>query len=414
MQCGDARSLALPEVGGVQIIGESPHQAGVALQALRAMADKLQLAPVLRAEIRQGRGVSVVHAWLDDAALAAWTPGHDTLGLHAHLEHSSASAHERPHVPPDVPLNEPPDAPPDARPDEPAMEREILAALLACPQAVAFPDIEALASSVRVRRHIALDARRTALAFKTQAAERPAEFWHYDEEHGFLLNPGADLVQALVSATQPEATGRLYDFSCYRATEYVILLGMARELRDHNPALYAELTHHCRHDAIRSGAFHDVFLVEQGVDTPMPVRYYVPGDRVWFRNPDEHSSDASGFEGSWVIYMGGGLFSNFWRRDDPFTLEAKCLEVHHWRHATFVDAQGDLRIDETVALAHCEATRRNPEAHAAILERMMRLRDPRGVYAEGGCIDATREYPRGVIGQGCELRLPALDQVAKV
>lgn len=390
MQCGQARSLALPEAGGIQIIGLSRRQAGVAQQALKAVAQRLQLESVMQCEVREGRGVAVVHATLDEVTRAAWTPGHDTLALHEHLGHDAASA------------------------DEHAVEREILAALLACPQAVAFPDVQALESSLRVRRHIALDARRTALAFKTQAAERPAEFWHYDEEHGFLLNPGADLVQALVSATQPEATGRLYDFSCYRATEYVILLGMARELRDHNPALYAELTHHCRHDAIRSGAFHDVFLVEQGVDEPMPMRYYVPGDRVWFRNPDEHSSDASGFEGSWVIYMGGGLFSNFWRRDDPFTLEAKCLEVHHWRHATFVDAQGDLRIDETVALAHCEATRRNPEAHDAILARMLRLRDPRGVYAEGGCIDATREYPRGIVGQGCELKLPALDQVAEV
>jgi hypothetical protein len=31
-----------------------------------------------------------------------------------------------------------------------------------------------------------------------------------------------------------------------------------------------------------------------------------------------------------------------------------------------------------------------------ILERMMRLRDPSGVYAEGGCIDTSREYPRCV------------------
>jgi len=384
MQCGEARSLALAGVGGIQIVGESGHQAAVALQSLKALAQRLQLASVMRCEIREGRGAAVVHATLDDATLAAWTPGHDTLSLHAHLGHDAASA------------------------DEDAVEREILAALLACPQAVAFPDIEALASSVRVRRHIALDARRTALAFKTQAAERPAEFWHYDEEHGFLLQPGADLVQALIAATQPEATGRLYDFSCYRATEYVILLGLARELRERNPVLYATLAHHCGRDAIRSGAFHDVFLVEQGVDQPMPVRYYVPGDRVWFRNPDEKSSDALGFEGSWVIYMGGGLFSNFWRRDDPFTLEAKCLEVHHWRHATFVDSEGSLCIDETVALAHCARTLGNPEAHAAILERMLRLRDPRGVYAEGGCIDATREYPRGVVGQGCELRLPAL------
>ncbi|MBN9618377.1 MAG: ribokinase, partial [Actinobacteria bacterium] len=50
--------------------------------------------------------------------------------------------------------------------------------------------------------------------------------WHYDEEHGFLLHEGRPLIDALRAATQPEATGRRYDFSCYRATEYVILLGI--------------------------------------------------------------------------------------------------------------------------------------------------------------------------------------------
>jgi hypothetical protein len=138
------------------------------------------------------------------------------------------------------------------------------------------------------------------------------------------------------------------------------------------------------------------------------MRYYVPGDRLWFRNPDPHSSDASGFEGSWLIYMGGGLFSNFWVRNQPFTIESKCLEVYHWRHSTYVDAEGELRIDERKAGAMTRETERDPEASREILERMMRLRDPAGVYAHGGCIDSTREYPRAAIGTGCEIRLPPI------
>lgn len=43
-------------------------------------------------------------------------------------------------------------------------------------------------------------------------------------------------------------------------------------------------------------------------------------DRLRFRNPDAHSSDASGYEGSWGFYLGGGRFSNFWKRDHSFTL----------------------------------------------------------------------------------------------
>src|SRR3546814_17994260 len=68
--------------------------------------------------------------------------------------------------------------------------------------------------------------------------------------------------------------------------------------------------------AIMSGQFHDVFLHEFGSMTePLPPKYYIPGDRLWFRNPDEHSSNVEGYEGSWVFYVGDGLFTNFWKRD---------------------------------------------------------------------------------------------------
>ena len=125
-----------------------------------------------------------------------------------------------------------------------ALEREIWVALLGSPHRFAFRDLEALKSHVRVRRNMALAARLTALAFKTEAAERPEADWHYEEDPGFILKPGRPLIQALIAATQPEATGKLYDFSCYRATEYVILLGIAQELQAHHPALLAQLQQH--------------------------------------------------------------------------------------------------------------------------------------------------------------------------
>lgn len=290
-----------------------------------------------------------------------------------------------------------------------SLETEILLALLAAPQLLPFPGLQALQSQVRVRVHMVQAARLTALAFKTQAAERPEAFWHYDDDHGFLLRPGCDLVEAIVAATQPEATGRLYDFSCYRASEYVILLGIALELREHHPGLYAQLEQTCQVHAIRSGQFHDVFLTEYGtLQDPLPAHYYVPGDRLWFRNPDPRSSDIEGYEGSWVIYMGEGLFSNFWERERPFTLESKCLEIFHWRDGAQADAHGHLVMDETVVARAVSATREDPETLQQALDCMMRLRDPQGVYAEGGCIDATREFPRHVSRQGCQLVLPAL------
>jgi hypothetical protein len=311
-------------------------------------------------------------------------PGHDTLALHKKLGHTPQT-------------------------DEAwALEREIWVALLGSPHRFQFASLDALTSHIRVRRNMALDARKTALAFKTEAAERPQAFWQDGgDEAGFILQPGRCLVDALTAATQPDASGKLYDFSCYRATEYVILLGIAQELKTENPELLAQLQSLNQVHAVRSGQFHEVYLVEYGsMEAPLPARFYVPGDRLWFRNPDERSSDVTGYEGSWVLYMGGGLFSNFWKRDTPYTLESKAIEIFHWKDGAYTDAQGELQMDESVVEALVAQTEANPAARAQILERMLRMRDPKGVYAEGGCIDTTREYPKSVSREHCELVLP--------
>ncbi|MBP7567852.1 MAG: hypothetical protein KA795_17765 [Burkholderiaceae bacterium] len=310
---------------------------------------------------------------LHSDALARWMPGFDTLDLAPRLGADGQAQGE-------------------------ALEREILVAMLGAPVPFVFPSVDELISHVRMRQDIVQAARRTALAFETEAAERPADCWVYRESSGFTLVPGHRLEDALVKATQPEATGRLYSFSCYRATEYVILLAIARELARSNQPLLGALESDARQRAIRSGAFHDTFLYEYGaMDAPLPPRYYVPGDRLWFRNPDERSADVAGFEGSWVFYEGGGRFSNFWKRDAPFTFDSKCVEIYHWRHGVREGAGGaGATMDEDEVARRVERSMQDPEEVSRILARMQRLRDSRGVYAEGGCIDTSREYPRNV------------------
>lgn len=288
------------------------------------------------------------------------------------------------------------------------LEREIVLAMLAAPLPLHFPSAAEFLSAVAVRRNIVVAARRTQLAFGTSQAERPASHWTYDENRGFTVLPGQPLIEALTLATQPDAgDGKLYAFSCYRASEYVMLLGIAQELERVNPPLLAALQRQWETSAIQSGAYHDVFMTELGsLEEPLPPRWYVPGDRVWFRNPDEASADASGFEGSWVIYLGNGLFTNFWERGRPFSFTDKCLEIYHWRHGTYVDAEGDLRMDEVIVAAKVAETRADPVKLAAVVARMARLRDGRGVYLEGGCIDATREFPRRVCPGTAEISLP--------
>ena len=287
------------------------------------------------------------------------------------------------------------------------LEREILVAMLVGPVAFEFPSYAEARSAIHIRRNIVLAARRTALDFHTTEAERPEDYWTYVEGKGFTILPGRSLIEGLVKATQPEVSGQLYAFSCYRATEYVILLGLAQELAASNPALLARLQRQWENRPIMSGQFHDVFLHEYGsMDAPLPPTYYVPGDRLWFRNPDERSADVTGYEGSWVFYLGGGLFTNFWKRGQSFSLTAKCLEIYHWRHGAYVDEQGEMQMDESIVEERVRTTQNDPAEVACIMQRMLRLRDPKGVYQEGGCIDTSREYPRCIHPGTADIRLP--------
>jgi Protein-glutamine gamma-glutamyltransferase len=311
-----------------------------------------------------------------------WAPEYDTTSLHLHLEQGTTRSEDE-------------------------LERETVAAMLLSPLAFDFPSHAELAAAVRIRRNIVVAARQTALAFGTLEADRPEDCWTYVQGKGFVVKPGCALIAALINATQPDASGQLYSFSCYRATEYVILLAMAQELERSNPDLLARLQQQWETRPIMSGQFHDVFLHEYGsMQAPLPPKYYVPGDRLWFRNPDAHSSDASGYEGSWVFYLGGGLFTNFWKRDQSFTLTDKCVEIFHWRHATCTDSEGEPRIDEAIVKERVAQTLANATLTAEVMHQMLRLRDAKGVYDAGGCIDTTREAPRLVCPGTTDIVLP--------
>ena len=286
-------------------------------------------------------------------------------------------------------------------------ELEILIALLASPFAFTFQSVDSLESHIRVRKYLIQHARKTAVAFNTEAGERPFDFWKYEEETGYTLQPNADLITALLAATQPETTGALYDFSCYRASEYVILLAIAQEAQHINADLLGEIEAVNRKFAIKSEQFHSVYLHEYGsMSSPLPIGYYIPGDRLWFKNPDEKSSDVKGYEGSWVLYMGDGLFSNFWNREKPYSLEQKCLEIYYWRDGVIRDAGGTLKMDEEIVNKKVTEALADAAKTSLILSRMTRYRDPSGVYENGGCIDTTREYPRSIYKDCCEVVLP--------
>ncbi|MGM9451399.1 hypothetical protein RRF55_28015, partial [Klebsiella sp. K47] len=76
----------------------------------------------------------------------------------------------------------------------------------------------------------------------------------------------------------------------------------------------------------------------------------------------------------------GGLFTNFWKHEQPYTLTRKCVEIYHWRHGLYQDARGEARIDEERIQPLIAATLADPEEQARVMARMTRWREPRGVY----------------------------------
>ncbi len=370
-----------PPVGGIRIESSDSRQANIARQDLDRFLSESGLHDAATGAGLTGASPGA-HAWLRTAVADVIAPGYDTTGIAQRLGLRT-----------DV--------------DDGDLDREILLAMLASPIAFTFPDVAELKSAVRIRRYIVQAARKTALAFDTEHAERPEGFWTYHEDSGFTVLPGRSLIEGLRRATQPDASGQLYAFSCYRATEYVTVLGLAQELQQANPELARRLQRQWETRAVMSGRFHDAFLHEYGsLDAPLPQRFYVPGDRLWFRNPDAASSDVEGYEGSWVFYLGNGQFNNFWEHGSPYTLTSKCVEIFHWRHGLRKDASGKLFMDEQIVHERVQQTLADADATAAILERMARIRDPQGVYAEGGCIDATRERVRWVRPGHCDIVLP--------
>ena len=119
--------------------------------------------------------------------------------------------------------------------------REIVITLLLGPQCVEFPSLQEWHSAVKIRANIVVAARNTQLAFNTHALDRPLDCWRYDEDLGFILLPEVSLITALTKATQPAVSGSLFAFSCYRASEYVILLAIAQELAHCNPSLVSQI-----------------------------------------------------------------------------------------------------------------------------------------------------------------------------
>ena len=273
-----------------------------------------------------------------------------------------------------------------------ALISEIILAMVLSPDVMYFGSEQELKSNLRMRCTVVQVASRTELNFDTSSITRPQAYWIYTKENGFLLRQGVSLADGLERALCPDVSGFTYAFSCQRASEYLILYAVVCELQKVNKTGLNDVEQQWRKRALTGDDFLFRFLGERGTrENPMPMRYYIPGDRIWFKNPDDHSSDLEGFEGSWVIYLGGGRFCNLWDRHRPYTLEEKCLEIYYWSQCVEVSPAGIPWMNEAVVKEQVNKALNDPALSRSILEKMMVYRDPTGVYADGGCIDLSRD-----------------------
>ena len=94
------------------------------------------------------------------------------------------------------------------------------------------------------------------------------------------------------------------------------------------------------------------------------------------------------------------------QQDRPYTLTTKCVEIFHWRHGVVTDETGELRMDEAIVERRVGESLSEPLRTLRILKTMLRLRDPSGVYARGGCVDASREFPVNICEGTSGIALP--------
>ena len=366
---------------GLRIHGSTAGERDLASAKLTKRLNELELTRFVDLESVQSGAVALVSAGLKADCVTALMPDGDTAAICTKLKLDT--------------VGNPAD-----------LQREILLAMLACPIVFDFPSYEEFISSVRIRQKIVEAARKTSLSFATDEAERPPDYWLYDEDQGFIVRPQKSLIDALRFATQPELSGQRYTFSCRRAGEYIVLLAVASETAEFHQELFHDLQKQAETRAIKGREFEAIFHRQIGSwDNPLPVKFFIPGDRTWFRNPDDISGDITGYEGSWTFYLGNGVFADFWRPNQIYNLTTKCVSIFHWRNSTFRDTNGNLQIDESRVEAQVERSLKDPSELTQILTEMLRLQAPLGTQG-GGCVEPHREYVRQVCRGTADLALP--------
>ncbi len=184
--------LNAAEPAGLLIEGSSDLNSAKSHDALNRLLQRLGLQEATQIRQSAQNADFFFEAKLQQRYFDLWCPGFDTLQVRT-LAHDLGLSGEQ------------------------TLAREVVLTMLAAPVPMTFKSVAQLESHIRVRVNIARAAAKTSLAFNTEAAERPSEYWQGDSEKGFVIRQDVSLEDAIIAATQPEVTGRQYEFPCHRA-----------------------------------------------------------------------------------------------------------------------------------------------------------------------------------------------------
>lgn len=116
-------------------------------------------------------------------------------------------------------------------------------------------------------------------------------------------------------------------------------------------------------DPARAATPGKLMQLQQGVSG----MNFVPGDWVYFYNDDRGSNRKTGYEGSNGVYLGRGLFSDFYNdAEHHYTYEQKLDEVYQWRHGVFSQSR-DYEKSELLSKDRLSALSASPSAGGLVL-----------------------------------------------
>lgn len=220
-------------------------------------------------------------------------------------------------------------------------QKEMLVIILLSPIQFEYPSFDEFLSSINIRINIINAARKTFLKFNPIKAILPEEYWERQED-GYHLKNNKSLIDGIEKTIFDD---KKYSVGCRLASQFVVLYGILLEIKRVNLELLERIEEHYRKNSINKIKFSKLFFNYYGVDSYFPKKYYIIGDRVWFKNPFDRSSDIDGNEGSWRIYYGKNSFNIFWEKDRKITLEKIIRAIYIWNESVSENRRG-LYISE--------------------------------------------------------------------